>query len=57
MTTRTDYRVTALLFLAFVVLIAAGNLWLASAFDFPDILRQPAAERFARFQANQGGII
>ena len=48
---------TAALFLAFFALIVAGNLWLASAFDFPDILRQPAAERFARFQANQGAII
>lgn len=55
--TKTDYKVTAALFLAFFALIAAGNLWLASAFDFPDILRQPAAERFALFQANQGAII
>ena len=52
MTTKTDYKVTAALFLAFFALIVAGNLWLASAFDFPDILRRPAAERFARFQAN-----
>jgi hypothetical protein len=57
MTTKTDYKVTAALFLAFFALIIVGNLWLASAFDFPDILRQPAAERFARFQANQGAII
>jgi hypothetical protein len=57
MVTKTDYRVTAGLFLAFFALIVAGNLWLASAFDFPDILRQPAADRFARFQANQGSII
>jgi hypothetical protein len=53
-TTKTDYKVTAALFLAFFALIVIGNLWLAGAFDFPDILRQPAAERFARFQAKQG---
>jgi hypothetical protein len=57
MTTKTDYKVTAALFLAFFALIVAGNLWLASAFDFPDILRQPAADRFARFGANQGAIV
>jgi hypothetical protein len=57
MTTKTDYRMTAALFLAFFLLIAIGNLWLASAFNFPDILRQPAADRFALFQTNQGAII
>jgi len=38
-------------------LIVVGNLLLASAFNFPDILRQNPNERFTLFQANQGTII
>jgi hypothetical protein len=57
MNTRTDYKTTALVFLGFFLLIIVGNLTLASSFDFPDILRKSAEERFALFQANQGTIV
>ena len=57
MTTKTDYKVTAVLFLAFFLLIVVGNLLLASAFNFPDILRASPAERFTLFQENQSTII
>ena len=57
MTSKTDYKTTALIFLAFFLLIIVGNLMLASAFDFPDILRKSPDERFTLFQANQGTIV
>ena len=57
MTTKTDYKITALALLGFFLLIIVGNLMLASAFDFPDILRRSPEERFALFQANQGSIV
>jgi hypothetical protein len=57
MTTKTDYKTSGLIFLGFFVLIIVGNLMLASAFDFPDILRKSPAERFTLFQANQGTIV
>lgn len=57
MITKNDYKTTALVFLGFFLLIIIGNLVLASSFDFPDILRKSADERFALFQANQGTIV
>jgi len=57
MTTKKDYKTTALVFLGFFLLIIVGNLMLASAFDFPDILRKSPDERFTLFQANQGTIV
>lgn len=57
MTTKTDYKTTALVFLGFFLLILVGNLMLANAFNFPDILRRSPEERFALFQANQGSIM
>lgn len=57
MTTKTDYKTTALVFLGFFLLIIVGNLMLASSFDFPDILRKSPDERFTLFQANQGTIV
>jgi len=57
MITKTDYKVTAAIFLAFFLLIVVGNLLLASAFNFPDILRESPAKRFTLFQNNQGTII
>lgn len=57
MNTRTDYKTTALVFLGFFLLIIVGNLMLANSFDFPDILRRSAEERFALFQSNQGMIV
>jgi len=38
-------------------LIIVGNLMLASAFNFPDILLESPEERFSLFQANQGSIV
>lgn len=57
MITKSEYKTTAVIFLGFFLLIVIGNLLLASAFDFPDILRQSPSERFGLFQANQGTII
>lgn len=57
MNTKTSYKTTALVFLAFFLLIVVGNLILASAFEFPDILRETPDERFTLFQANQGTIV
>lgn len=57
MTTKTDYKVTASIFMAFFLLIVVGNLMLASSFNFPDILRESPEVRFTLFQNNQGTII
>ncbi len=57
MIAKSDYKTTAVIFLGFFLLIVIGNLLLASAFDFPDILRQSPTERFTLFQANQGTLI
>lgn len=57
MTSKTDYKTTALVFLGFFLLIILGNLMLASSFEFPDILRKSPDERFTLFQANQGTIV
>ncbi|WP_129674685.1 DUF4386 domain-containing protein [Candidatus Chloroploca sp. Khr17] len=57
MTTKTDYKVTASIFMAFFLLIVVGNLMLASSFNFPDILRESPEARFTLFQNNQGTII
>lgn len=57
MTDRTGYKTVAAICMAFFLLIVAGNLWLASAFDFPDILREPAEVRFDAFRSNQGSIV
>jgi hypothetical protein len=57
MNIKTDYKTTALIFLAFFLLIIVGNLMLASSFDFPDILRRSPEERFTLFQTNQGTIV
>lgn len=57
MSTRADYKLSAAVFMGFFVLIVAGNLVLASAFNFPDILRASPDERFTLFQNNQGLII
>ena len=57
MSAKTDYKVTAAVFMGFFLLIIVGNLTLASSFDFPDILRKSPDERFTLFQANQGIIV
>jgi hypothetical protein len=57
MSTRIDYKITSAIFLGFFLMIIFGNLMLASAFDFPNILRNSPEERFALFQANQGTIV
>ena len=57
MSTKTNYKTSALVSLSFVVLIIVGNLMLASAFNFPDILLESPEERFSLFQANQGSIV
>lgn len=57
MNAKSEYKTTAVIFFAFFLLIVIGNLLLASAFDFPDILRQNPAERFTLFRNNQGTIV
>lgn len=57
MIAKSEYKTAAAIFLCFFLLIVVGNLLLASAFDFPDILRQSPSERFTLFQTNQGTII
>ena len=57
MITKTDYKITAAIFMVFSRLIVVGNLLLASAFNFPDILRESPTEGFTLFQNNQGTII
>jgi hypothetical protein len=57
MMTKKDYKATAIIFMAFFLLLVGGNLTLVSCFDFPDILRKSAMERFTLFQQNQGTIV
>lgn len=57
MITKKDYKVTGILFILFFVLIIVGNTVLAISFNFPDILRESAADRFTLFRENQGTIV
>lgn len=57
MTTRAEHRATAALLFVQVAILIAGYFILQAAFDFPDILRAPAAERFALFADHQSVIV
>jgi hypothetical protein len=50
-------RWTALLLAGHIVLLFAGFTVLASAFQFPEVLRLSSADRLALFQANQAVIV
>ncbi|MEO0961499.1 MAG: DUF4386 family protein [Pseudomonadota bacterium] len=49
-------RTTALFLVLHIVVMFAGFSILGPAFDFPEVLRYPAAERFALFSANSDVI-
>ncbi|MCP4037464.1 MAG: DUF4386 family protein [bacterium] len=53
---RTDYALTAAVLITHVVVLGTGFNVLVAVFDFPEILREPAAERFALF-ANHAGVL
>jgi hypothetical protein len=57
MVTKKDYKISAGVFMAFFLLLIAGWLTLTSAFEFPDILRKSAIERFTLFQKNKEIIV
>lgn len=57
MIAKSHDRWTALLLTGHIVLLFAGFTILASAFNFPDVLRLPAQERLALFQASQSVIV
>lgn len=52
----TSDRVTSVLLVTHIVAMFGGFLLLGPAFDFPEILRAPASERFARYVENQSII-
>jgi hypothetical protein len=54
---RTDYVVTAVVLLAHISILAVGFNVLAAVFQFPEILREPALERFTLFAENSHVII
>tara|TARA_R110002074_G_scaffold315972_1_gene486396 strand:- start:2198 stop:3037 length:840 start_codon:yes stop_codon:yes gene_type:complete len=50
-------QLTALLLFAHIAAMFAGFTLLADVFQFPDVLRYPAAERLALFRAHQSEIV
>jgi hypothetical protein len=57
MVTRSNHRATAVLLLAQVAILIGGYFVLQAAFDFPDILREPAADRLTLFASKESIII
>jgi hypothetical protein len=57
MSSKQEYRSTATLFFFFFLLLAGCNIVLGIYFNFPDILRESAVDRFNLFYENQGVII
>ena len=57
MRTQSDYRITAIILLVYVVAIAIASNVLAVVFDFPDILRASAADRLTLFLENSSLIV
>lgn len=53
---KTPDRVTAVVLVVHIVAMFAGFMALGPAFEFPDVLRYPAPERFAMFAENQSVI-
>jgi len=54
--TKTPDRLTAAVLIIHIVAMFGGFMVLGPAFEFPDVLRYPAAERFAIFAENQSVI-
>ena len=57
MSTKKEYRATSAVFFTFFLLLAGCNTILGIYFNFPDILRESAVERFQLFHENQAIII
>jgi len=57
MSTKIDFKATSIVFFVFFLLMAVCNTILGIYFNFPDILREPAVERFQLFHENQNVII
>lgn len=57
MTAKSHDRWTALFLTSHIFLLFAGFTILAATFDFPGVLRVPAPERLALFQAGQSVIV
>ena len=49
-------RITGVLMIAAAVLVNVAFAGLASAFDYPEVLKQPAAEVLESFRASQGAV-
>lgn len=56
-TNQVGHRLTALVLVVHIVAMFAGFTLLADVFEFPDVLRYPAAERLALFHAHQDQIV
>tara|TARA_R110000868_G_scaffold27716_2_gene104846 strand:- start:1065 stop:1886 length:822 start_codon:yes stop_codon:yes gene_type:complete len=54
---RLGDRLTAFILIAHIAAMFAGFTLLADVFQFPDVLRYPAAERLALFRAHQSEIV
>lgn len=54
---QTDYRVTAVALLTYVILIAVADNVLVAVFEFPDILRESAEYRLTLFAQNSSIIV
>ena len=57
MSTKKEFRATSAVFFTFFLLLAGCNTILGIYFNFPDILRESAVERFQLFHENQAIII
>lgn len=53
---KTPDRITAVVLIVHIVAMFGGFMILGPAFEFPDVLRYPAPERFAIFTQNQSVI-
>ncbi len=57
MSSKHEYRATSVVFFTFFLLLAGCNIVLGIYFNFPDILRESAVDRFNLFHENQAVII
>jgi len=57
MSTKMEYRATSVVFFTFFLLLVVCNIILGITFNFPDILRESAVDRFQLFHENQAVIL
>jgi hypothetical protein len=56
MSTKKEFRATSVVFFTFFLLLVVCNIVLGITFNFPDILRENAVDRFQLFHENQAII-